>query len=100
MLLLEQLTLPLNQLVSSADRCLASLLHVLARLCYSSLVTGSAGRELSLLSLESLSLAFVGVVVGFKVDLAVIVDGCEVDSVVVCGRFHAHGSRLRPCSLG
>ena len=62
-LLLEQLSLPVHQLVSSANRRLASLLHVLARLCYSSLVTGAADGELSLLSLEPLSLAFVSVVV-------------------------------------
>ena len=99
MLLLEQLSLPVHQLVSSANRCLASLLHVLARLCYSSLVTGAADGELSLLSLEPLSLTFVSVV-GFKIDLTVIIDGCEVDSIVVLRRFHTRGSRLRPSSLG
>ena len=99
MLLLEQLSLPVHQLVPSANRCLASLLHVLSRLCYSSLVTGAADGELSLLSLEPLSLTFASVV-GFKIDLTVIIDGCEVDSIVVLGRFHTYGSRLRPSSLG
>ena len=99
-LLLEQLSLPLHQLVSPTNRFLASLLHVLAGLCYSTLVTGTADGELSPLSLEPLSLTFVSIVVGFEVDLTVIVDGCEVDCILIPGRFQTRGCRLRPCSLG
>ena len=83
MFLLEQFTLSGHKLMSSSNRCFSSLLHIFARLCYSTFVTGATNRELSLLDLEPSALAFISESARSEVDLAVIVDSCEIDSVVI-----------------